>query len=367
GFHLEKKMFHTNGFESITMGSNARDLVALTNEVLSINITHKKSIIDTNTIRSALHRQNWDLRSQERDNVQLQIVNYIFYGNGKPIRGIFDTTKNRSPLKSGQVILVQVDLIVIRSAKPYLATAGATVHGHYGETLYEGDTLVTYIYEKSRSGDITQGLPKVEQVYRSQGVQIHNRNIEIIARQITSKVLVSKDGMSNVFSPGELIGSLRAEGMGRSLEEAICYQVVLLGMKRASLNIQSFISEASFQETARVLAKAALWGCIDWLKGQKENGFENGTKNRRLNRLPKRDAAMLKRQLSRLQTYLGGIKYMIGVPDIVINADQHEEYTALRECITLGIPTICLTDKIVTQISQIFQFQRMMMPYPQSD
>ncbi|KAH0759640.1 hypothetical protein KY290_023133 [Solanum tuberosum] len=241
--------------------------------------------------------------------------------------GAIQRSKNGPPLKSGQVILVQVDSIVIRSAKPYLATPGATVHGHYGETLYEGDTLVTFIYEKSRSGDITQGLPKVEQVlevrsidsismnlekrveswnkciprilgipwgfligaeltiaqsrislvnkiqqvYRSQGVQIHNRHIEIIVRQITSKVLISEDGMSNVFSPGELIGLLRAERMGRALEEAICYRVVLLGITRASLNTQSFISEASFQETARVLAKAALRGRIDWLKGLKEN------------------------------------------------------------------------------------------------
>nr|YP_010284475.1 RNA polymerase beta'' subunit [Caryocar glabrum]UKQ56216.1 RNA polymerase beta'' subunit [Caryocar glabrum] len=235
--------------------------------------------------------------------------------------------KSGPPLKSGQVIVVHVDSVVIRSAKPYLATPGATVHGHYGEILYEGDTLVTFIYEKSRSGDITQGLPKVEQVlevrsidsisinlekrvegwnrcirrilgipwgffidaeltimqsrislvnkiqkvYRSQGVQIHNRHIEIIVRQITSKVLVSEDGMSNVFSPGELIGLLRAERTGRALEEAICYRAVLLGITRASLNTQSFISEASFQETARVLAKAALRGRIDWLKGLKEN------------------------------------------------------------------------------------------------
>nr|QKV44516.1 RNA polymerase beta'' subunit [Heuchera abramsii]QKV44684.1 RNA polymerase beta'' subunit [Heuchera caespitosa] len=235
--------------------------------------------------------------------------------------------KNGPHLKSGQVLIVQVDSIVIRSAKTYLATPGATVRGHYGEILYEGDTLVTFIYEKSRSGDITQGLPKVEQVlevrsidsisinlekrvegwneritrilgipwgfligaeltivqsrislvnkiqkvYRSQGVQIHNRHIEIIVRQITSKVLVSEDGMSNVFSPGELIGLLRAERTGRALEEAICYRAILLGITRASLNTQSFISEASFQETARVLAKAALRGRIDWLKGLKEN------------------------------------------------------------------------------------------------
>ncbi|CAH1418392.1 unnamed protein product [Lactuca virosa] len=61
--------------------------------------------------------------------------------------------------------------------------------------------------------------------------------------------------MSNDFSPKELIGLLRAERMGRALEEAICYQAVLLGITRASMNTQSFISVASFQETARVLAK----------------------------------------------------------------------------------------------------------------
>nr|QYB20415.1 RNA polymerase beta'' subunit [Adenophora racemosa] len=236
-------------------------------------------------------------------------------------------TKKGPHLKSGQVLIVQVDSVIIRSAKPSLAPPGATVHGDYGKILEKGDTLITFIYEKSRSDDITQGLPKVEQVvevrsidsismnlknrvedwnkcitrllglpwgfligaeltivqsrialvnkiqkvYRSQGVQIHNKHIEIIVRQITSKVLVSEDGMSNVFSPGELVGLLRAERMGRALEEAICYRAIFLGITRASLNTQSFISEASFQETARVLAKAALQGRIDWLKGLKEN------------------------------------------------------------------------------------------------
>nr|AIJ28281.1 RNA polymerase beta' subunit [Trifolium pratense] len=230
-------------------------------------------------------------------------------------------------LKSGQVLTVQMDSVIIRAANPYLATPGATIHGHYGEILFQGDILVTFLYEKSRSSDITQGLPKVEQifeirsidsismnlekridawnkcitrilgtpwgfligaeltiaqsrislvnkiqkVYRSQGVHIHNRHIEIIVRQITSKVLVSEDGMSNVFLPGELIGLLRAERTGRALEEAICYRALLLGITKTSLNTQSFISEASFQETARVLAKAALRGRIDWLKGLKEN------------------------------------------------------------------------------------------------
>ncbi|KAI8008904.1 Protein Ycf2 [Camellia lanceoleosa] len=82
GFHLEKKIFHTNGFWSITMGSNARDLVALTNEVISISITQKKSIIDTNTIKSALHRQTWDFQSQVRS---VQDHGILFYQIGRVV------------------------------------------------------------------------------------------------------------------------------------------------------------------------------------------------------------------------------------------------------------------------------------------
>nr|YP_009994282.1 Ycf2 protein [Cuscuta nitida]YP_009994341.1 Ycf2 protein [Cuscuta nitida]QNP08405.1 Ycf2 protein [Cuscuta nitida]QNP08406.1 Ycf2 protein [Cuscuta nitida] len=82
GFHLEKKMFHTNGFGSRTMGPNARDIVALTNEVLSISITQKKSIIDTNTIRFALHRQTWDLQSQVR---MVQDHGILFYQIGRAV------------------------------------------------------------------------------------------------------------------------------------------------------------------------------------------------------------------------------------------------------------------------------------------
>ncbi|BBN06802.1 hypothetical protein Mp_3g24030 [Marchantia polymorpha subsp. ruderalis] len=65
---------------------------------------------------------------------------------------------------------------------------------------------------------------------------------------------------------------------------------------------------------------------------------------RTINRLPKKEAANLKRQLDHLQKYLGGIKYMTSLPDIVIIIDQQKEFTAIQECITLGIPTICLVD-----------------------
>ena len=235
--------------------------------------------------------------------------------------------------ESGQIIAIYENFSsVIRLAKPYLATDGATIHNNYGEIVKEGDTLITLVYERLKSGDIIQGLPKVEQllearlinsvsihlekgfedwnkdmtnffgslwgyffsarismeqsqlnlvdqiqkVYRSQGVQISDKHIEIIVRQMTSKVLTLEDGMTNGFLPGELIEFTKAKRMNRALEEVIFYKPVLLGITKASLNTQSFISEASFQETTRVLAKAALRGRIDWLKGLKENVILGG-------------------------------------------------------------------------------------------
>ena len=67
---------------------------------------------------------------------------------------------------------------------------------------------------------------------------------------------------------------------------------------------------------------------------------EDGT----LNSIPKKYAAMLKRELSTLETYLGGIKYMRKLPDIVIIIDQQTDYIAFRECLVLGLPIICLID-----------------------
>nr|YP_009701070.1 RNA polymerase beta' subunit [Parasitaxus usta]QEQ14275.1 RNA polymerase beta' subunit [Parasitaxus usta] len=242
--------------------------------------------------------------------------------------------------KSGQIIAVHEESLVIRLAKPYLGTGGATVHSRYGEIIYEGDTLITLLYERLKTDDIIQGLPKIEQlpearstnsvsknlkknvqnwnrdmeqilgrlwgsfisaritmeqsqiqlvnqiqrVYRSQGVQISDKHIEIIVRQMTSKVLIVENsenqnfeyGMGHVFLPGELVGLSRAQRMNRALEEAIDYRIILLGITKASLNTQSFLSEASFQVTVRVLAKAALQGRIDWLKGLKQNVILGG-------------------------------------------------------------------------------------------
>nr|YP_009339651.1 hypothetical chloroplast RF2 [Lobelia anceps]YP_009339674.1 hypothetical chloroplast RF2 [Lobelia anceps]APQ39043.1 hypothetical chloroplast RF2 [Lobelia anceps]APQ39068.1 hypothetical chloroplast RF2 [Lobelia anceps] len=82
GFRLEKKAFQANGFAAITMGSSAQDLIALTNEALSISISHGKKSIDENTIRFARHRQTWDLRAHA---IPVPNSGLLFYQIGRAV------------------------------------------------------------------------------------------------------------------------------------------------------------------------------------------------------------------------------------------------------------------------------------------
>ena len=93
GFYLEKELFCPDEFGSRTIGSNARDLAALANEALSISITRKKSVIDTNTIRSALYRQTWGLQSIDKNG---QNDERLLYKVGKAV--IQNTLRRNSPM-----------------------------------------------------------------------------------------------------------------------------------------------------------------------------------------------------------------------------------------------------------------------------
>jgi DNA-directed RNA polymerase subunit beta' len=115
---------------------------------------------------------------------------------------------------------------------------------------------------------------EVQSVYQSQGVDISDKHIEVIVRQMTSKARV-EDGGDTTMLPGELMEIYQIEQVNEAM--AITggapaeYTPVLLGITKASLNTDSFISAASFQETTRVLTEAAIEGKSDWLRGLKEN------------------------------------------------------------------------------------------------
>ena len=117
-------------------------------------------------------------------------------------------------------------------------------------------------------------VDEVQRVYRSQGVEIADKHVEIIVRQMTKKVKVLDPGDTKLL-PGELIEVQFVEAENKKVKELegqeATYEPVLLGITKASLNTESFISAASFQETTRILTEAAVEGKRDLLRGLKEN------------------------------------------------------------------------------------------------
>ena len=117
-------------------------------------------------------------------------------------------------------------------------------------------------------------LNAVQAVYQSQGVTINDKHLEVIIKQMTTKVLITYEGETPLLRR-EVIDLYHIEYINKiiqlELKQTACYIPLLLGITKAALNNPSFISAASFQETTRVLTKAAIEGRIDWLRGLKEN------------------------------------------------------------------------------------------------
>jgi len=287
--------------------------------------------------------------------------------------------------ESGQVVQVKEDGVTLRLARPYRVSPGAVLQIDNGDLVQRGDNLVLLVFERAKTGDIIQGLPRIEEllearkpkeacvlarrpgetqvvyeedetvdikviepegvitdypvspgqnalvsdaqyvkagqpltdgpanpheileiffeltveekgiyegalaglqaaqaflvnevqsVYQSQGIDISDKHIEVIVRQMTSKVRID-DGGDTTMLPGELVELRQIETVNEAMAitggAPAQYTPVLLGITKASLNTDSFISAASFQETTRVLTEAAIEGKSDWLRGLKEN------------------------------------------------------------------------------------------------
>ena len=117
-------------------------------------------------------------------------------------------------------------------------------------------------------------VDEVQKVYRSQGVDINDKHIEVIVRQMMRKVRIDSAGDTGLL-PGEIVSQWEyEEANARALAEGgepATAQTVLLGLIKAALNTTSWLSAASFQETTRVLTEAAISGKVDRLRGLKEN------------------------------------------------------------------------------------------------
>jgi len=111
-------------------------------------------------------------------------------------------------------------------------------------------------------------------VYRSQGVDIHDKHIELIVRQMMKKVRVENAGETDLL-PGQLVDKVVLERenvrVKKAKKEQATFEPLILGITKASLATESFLSAASFQETTKVLTDASIEGKVDRLLGLKEN------------------------------------------------------------------------------------------------
>ncbi|OGT51630.1 MAG: DNA-directed RNA polymerase subunit beta' [Gammaproteobacteria bacterium RIFCSPHIGHO2_12_FULL_42_13] len=148
-------------------------------------------------------------------------------------------------------------------------------HVEKGEVLVEGALNPHDVLRLLGVNNLSNYLVnEIQDVYRLQGVKINDKHIEVIIRQMLRKVIIADPGDST-FIKGEQIESslLREDNLRLKKENKILVRAepILLGITKASLSTESFISAASFQETTRVLTEAAVSGKIDELRGLKEN------------------------------------------------------------------------------------------------
>ena len=164
------------------------------------------------------------------------------------------------------------EYIIPRGARLVVKT-GDIIKG--GEQLTEGIIAPQDILHIMGKEAVQQHLiDEVQKVYRSQGVTIHDKHIATVVRQMLRKVEIISSGDTELL-PGELIDRLNYEEVNASVlaegGEPATAQTVLLGITKASLNKDSWLAAASFQETSRVLIDAATKGKVDRLRGLKEN------------------------------------------------------------------------------------------------
>lgn len=226
----------------------------------------------------------------------------------------------------GQIVYINKKMFTIRQASPFLITSKSLVNVSQDEIVAKGSRLFTFLSHRVKTGDIIQGIPRIEEffearltreglplrtnlhtqiqqlfqaynsklslfeaaqksfekiqyliideiqkVYCSQGIYIADKHLEIVIRQMTSKVQIIKGGQTGLLS-GELVEfdwiRLIEQKFGNS---EIIYEPIILGITKSCLETESFISAASFQETTRILTKAAIQNKIDFIRGLKQN------------------------------------------------------------------------------------------------
>ena len=232
---------------------------------------------------------------------------------------------NLTILQTGQIVHLSKEKMTLRQGQRIKISINAILHKKHQEVVNSQSAVITLSYSQLKTGDIVQGIPKIEQffearttkrgrlfrdslpnlleslfrryqsylsidkaarqslykiqeilidgvqrVYRGQGVTIADKHLEIIVKQMTSKARILKAGSTGYF-PGDVEDLFFIEKIYQTCPTGIEYEPLILGITKTSLEVKSFLSASSFQHTTRVLTKAAINREKDYLSGLKEN------------------------------------------------------------------------------------------------
>jgi DNA-directed RNA polymerase subunit beta' len=274
------------------------------------NLQDKKEILFTN------NNEKW---------IEIKNINQVIIKLGGLISKKQRLTKKIINQYCSKFIQVRKNKICVVQSTPFFVTKNTKTNFNNTEVIHSNSEITFEKYTREKAEDIIQGLPKVEQllearktlnlkvinnnphqilekefvklsakyensiavrktfekiqyiiveriqkVYKAQGVNIADKHLELIVKQMTSRVMITENEASNLMT-GEIIETTKIEKINKKLKNKVKYAPILIGISKISLSNSSFLSEASFQETTRVLTKSAIEGKIDWLYGLKEN------------------------------------------------------------------------------------------------
>jgi DNA-directed RNA polymerase subunit beta' len=290
GTQLTMRTFHTGGVAGldITAGlPRVEELFEARVPKGKAEISHIDGVVeivrsDTGTKVKVVSREQFDSPLALPDGAEmLAAAGDLVEANQVIARA--DGTDVSAPVKGflvsdGAGVLVRAEDVVERE---YVIPHNAKVLVDNGQEIRAGDAITDgpinpQEYLETRGKDAVQRylVKEVQKVYRSQGVTINDKHIEIIVRQMLRKVRIDQPGDVDLL-PTELVDRLEFEEENNHVlaegGEPATAQTVLLGVTKASLNTSSFLAAASFQETTRVLTEAAINGSKDHLIGLKEN------------------------------------------------------------------------------------------------
>jgi len=255
---------------------DSKTIIGPTGEIISKGIPGQRNIkikyLDKEAIKYPL---------QKIKNNTFKVGNKI--GEGE-LLGFDLEGKESSATKSGIIVAVIENELTVETEsekiQEYIIPPGYILwikDGDFvkkGDRLTEGDLDLQQLY-KLRGKEAVQEylIEEVQHIYSSQGQKLNDKHLEVIVRQLFSRVYVREAGDTELL-PGEVIEKSQLEDANKILDKKAKPAVgeeLLLGVSKVSLSTESFLSSASFQETARVLINAAVTGKVDRLEGLKEN------------------------------------------------------------------------------------------------